>query len=88
MYILSCLYLSFVTVCCMLGAFSQRYDATLSQRLGMATLGLGCYARVVAIWATQSIANDWLMVHGGMAMIAAGTLCRTYKDWKLMQKLA
>ena len=76
MYILSCLCLSFVFVGCVLGAFSDKYDATISQRFGMGVLGLGCCARIGAIWAAQSVANDWFMVHGGMALIAIGTMWR------------
>lgn len=76
MYLLSCACLSFVVLCCVLGAFSQQYDATLTQRFGLGVLGIGCVARVLSIWSAGSVSSDWFMVHGGMAVVAAGTLCR------------
>ena len=83
MYILSCACLSFVAMCCVLGAFSSRYDSTLAQRFGLGVLGYGCIARVGAIWVAQSVANDWFLVHGGMAVVAAGTMCRVLHEMRL-----
>lgn len=76
MYILSCICLSIVAIVCLIGCYSDDYPDNLMQRLGMAILGLGCVARVAAILVTQSVANDWFMVHGGMALFAGGTLAK------------
>ena len=76
MYILSCLCLSFVAFSCFVGCYTRRYHDNLGQRLGLIVLGLGCVARVLAIWGAQSVNNDWFLVHGGMALIAAGTMWR------------
>lgn len=76
MYILSCLCLSFVTFACATGCYTRRYHDNWGQRLGLIVLGMGCAARVPAIWAAQSVNNDWFLVHGGMALIAASTMWR------------
>lgn len=78
-YLLSCLCLSFVAVICMVGCFSPRYDDNMLQRIGMAVLGMGCIARVQSIWAAEVVANDWFLVHGGMALVAAGTAWKLYR---------
>jgi hypothetical protein len=74
MYILSCICLSFVGLVCLLTPFSGRYADNLLQRIGMGVLCLGCEARVESIWASQTVANDWFLVHGGMALVAAGVV--------------
>lgn len=80
MYILSCICLSFVAIACAVGCYSRRYHDNLTQRCGLVLLGLGCIARVPAIFMAQSVNNDWFMIHGGMALIAAGTLWRYRKS--------
>lgn len=79
MYILSCLCLSFVGFSCIYGCYSSRYHDNLIQRFGMSVLGIGCVARVPAIWQAQAVNNDWFLIHGGMALIAAGTMWRHQK---------
>ena len=79
MYILSCICLSFVGVSCLIGCYTNRYRDNLVQRFGMVVLGIGCAARVPTIWQAQSVNNDWFLIHGSMALIAAGTLWRHRK---------
>lgn len=76
MYLLSCFCLSFVGFSCLVGCYARGYHDNLGQRLGMIVLGIGCVARVPAIWQAQAVNNDWFLIHGGMALVAASTMWR------------
>lgn len=76
LWMLSFFSLIFVTATCMFGAISKTFHDNLLQRVGMAVLAIGCSSRVQAIFETQAVKNDWVLVHVGMAIIAGGTMLR------------
>ena len=73
---------AYVSLACVAGAFSTCYQATLTQRVGVA---------VVSIWAAWCayLVHDTHMMPGhavlggaGMAIFATGTIIKTYR-WKV-----
>lgn len=88
MYIVSCIFLSFVTFSCLVGCYTRRYHDNWGQRLGLCVLGFGTSVRVPVIWQMQSVNNDWFLVHGGMALICAGTIWRYRKSATTKQILS
>lgn len=79
MWLASCICLVFVGAVCLVGTLWRRYDDNLVQRCGMAVLCFGCAGRAGEIWHAQYVRADWLLVHVGMALIAAGV------SWRVAQ---
>ena len=76
---------AYVSLACVAGAFSACYQATLTQRVGVA---------VVSIWAAWCayLVHDTHMMPGhavlggvGMAIFATGTIIKTYR-WKRLNE--
>ena len=76
--------LSLVFVLCVVGTFHPKYIDNLGQRAGMFILALGCASRVQGIWETKYVANDWWMIHVGIAVFGISTAYRQYQQVKNM----
>jgi hypothetical protein len=77
---ISLISLSLVAVLCLVGTFAPSYKDNLGQRIGMAILCFGCASRVQAIWESQVVSPDWVLVHFGIALYALST---AFKHWRI-----
>lgn len=70
---LSILCLFIVGAVCTFGVFSEHFDDTLIQRVGMGLLALWCFGRLPAAVRDAAEAQPDLVLHAGMAAFAVGT---------------